>query len=72
VLVSTTDDATLRRMREVAPDVRLGWSIPGLRRNPLASPLLVLPALAGVQVLPPGVPAPRARGPTRRALRRRS
>jgi glycerophosphoryl diester phosphodiesterase len=51
VLVSTTDDATLRRMREVAPDVRLGWSIPGLRRNPLASPLLVLPALAGVQVL---------------------
>lgn len=51
VLVSTTEDRTLRRMREVAPDVRLGWSIPRVRSNPFDRPLLVLPALAGVQVL---------------------
>jgi glycerophosphoryl diester phosphodiesterase len=49
-LVSTTHDRTLARMREVAPDVRLGWSVPGLRRNPFDSPLLVAPALLGVVV----------------------
>jgi glycerophosphoryl diester phosphodiesterase len=50
-LVSTTERATLERMREVAPDVELGWSVPGLKRNPFAHKALVLPALAGVQVL---------------------
>lgn len=50
-LVSTTETSTLERMRDIAPEIELGWSVPRLRRNPFASPLLVLPAIAGVQVL---------------------
>jgi len=46
VLLSTMEVPTLRRMREVAPEIRLGWSVPRLRRNPLASPLTAVPALA--------------------------
>ena len=50
-LVSTTEQATLRRVREIAPDIELGWSVPGIKRNPFDVPLLVPPALAGVLVL---------------------
>jgi len=46
VLLSTTEESTLRRMREVAPGIRLGWSVPKVRRNPLASPLTAVPTLA--------------------------
>ena len=55
-LVSTMEPRSLRRMREVAPEIRLGWSVPRLRRNPFDSKLTVLPAyaalLAARRVLP--------------------
>lgn len=50
VLVSTTQPETLARMRAIAPDVRIGWSVPRLRRNPLESKLLMGPAFAALQV----------------------
>ena len=39
VIVSTMEQPTLVRMRELAPDIRLGWSVPRLRRNPFDSKL---------------------------------
>jgi len=44
VLVSTMERASLRLLRARAPDVRLGWSVPRLRRPPSAQPLTA-PAL---------------------------
>jgi glycerophosphoryl diester phosphodiesterase len=47
---------SLREIRRIAPEVRLGWSVPKLRRNYLSHPLTRLPALAaayyGRQVVP--------------------
>jgi len=51
VLVSTMEVGSLRRLRALRPRLRLGWSVPRVRRDPFASPLTVLPALAAVQVL---------------------
>jgi glycerophosphoryl diester phosphodiesterase len=49
-LISTQYRASLRVIRAAAPDVRLGWSVPRLRRDPTTSRALLLPALAAVQV----------------------
>jgi len=46
VLVTSMEESTLARTREVAPEIRLGWSVPRLRHNPLASPLTAVPVLA--------------------------
>ncbi len=46
VLLTSMEESTLQRTREVAPEIRLGWSVPKLRVNPLASPLTALPTLA--------------------------
>jgi glycerophosphoryl diester phosphodiesterase len=35
VLISTMETQSLRRLREIAPQVRLGRSVPRLRRNPM-------------------------------------
>ena len=51
VLVSTMEEASLRRLREIAPEVRLGWSVPRVRRNPFRSPLTAVPAYGMLQVL---------------------
>jgi glycerophosphoryl diester phosphodiesterase len=55
-LVSTMEEASLRRMRALAPEVRLGWSVPRVRRDPFRSPWTRLPAYGMVawlrQVLP--------------------
>lgn len=55
-LISSTHRASLALLRREAPDLRLGWSVPGLRRDPFQSPLLVPAALlalhAGRLVLP--------------------
>ena len=37
-LISTMEEESLRIVREEAPDIRLGWSVPKLRRNYLANP----------------------------------
>jgi glycerophosphoryl diester phosphodiesterase len=45
-LISTMEYSSLRAIRAAAPDIRLGWSVPRLRRNPLAHPLTRYPAIA--------------------------
>lgn len=49
-LASTMEPATMRELRRLAPELRLGWSVPRLRRDPLASPVLKGPALVGLLV----------------------
>jgi glycerophosphoryl diester phosphodiesterase len=51
VLVSTMEMASLDRLRVVAPDVRIGWSVPRIRKNPFESRLTAGPAYVGLQVL---------------------
>jgi glycerophosphoryl diester phosphodiesterase len=50
-LVSTMETSSLSAVRAHAPDVRLGWSVPRVRRNPFERKRTYLPALAGVQIL---------------------
>jgi glycerophosphoryl diester phosphodiesterase len=49
-LISTQYRASLAVIRTACPEVRLGWSVPRLRRDPTRSPALVLPALAALQI----------------------
>lgn len=49
VLVSTMEETSLRLLRARAPELRLGLSVPRLRRDPLRSPLTALPALGVLQ-----------------------
>ena len=44
-IVSTMEEASLPVVRTAAPDIRLGWSVPKIRRNPLDRRLTRLPAL---------------------------
>ena len=46
VLVSTMEHASLRLLRARAPDVRLGWSVPRVRRDPFRSPFTAVPNYA--------------------------
>ncbi|WP_205696435.1 glycerophosphodiester phosphodiesterase [Conexibacter sp. SYSU D00693] len=50
-LVSTMELASLRRLRELDPALRLGWSVPKVRRDYLAHPATKALAVAGVAVL---------------------
>jgi glycerophosphoryl diester phosphodiesterase len=50
VIVSTMEQSTLVRMRELAPEIRLGWSVPKLRRNPFDSKLTMGPAFVALHV----------------------
>jgi len=56
VLVSTMEVATLRRLRELEPALRLGWSVPRARRNHLAHPatrpVAIAAILAARRILP--------------------
>jgi glycerophosphoryl diester phosphodiesterase len=45
-LISTNEERSLPVVRAAAPEIRLGWSVPRLRRNPLEHPVTRLPALA--------------------------
>ncbi len=45
-LISTMERSSLRAVRALAPEIPLGWSVPRLRRNPLAHPLTRYPAMA--------------------------
>lgn len=49
-LVSTMERPTLVTMRRLAPEIRIGWSVPRLRSNPLESKLMLVPAYAALQV----------------------
>jgi glycerophosphoryl diester phosphodiesterase len=48
-LISTMEEESLRTVRAIAPDIRLGWSVPKIRRNYLANPLTRLPALVAAR-----------------------
>jgi glycerophosphoryl diester phosphodiesterase len=45
-LISTMEEASLPIVREAAPEIRLGWSVPKVRRNYLAHPVTKPLALA--------------------------
>ena len=45
-LISTQYRPSLRVLREAAPEARLGWSVPRVRRDYTSSPVTLLPALA--------------------------
>jgi glycerophosphoryl diester phosphodiesterase len=46
-LISTMEEESLPVIRALEPGVRLGWSVPKLRRNPLSNPLTRPLALLG-------------------------
>jgi glycerophosphoryl diester phosphodiesterase len=48
-LLSTMEEDSLRELRRAAPDVRIGWSVPKLRRNPLSRRSTRIPALVLAQ-----------------------
>ena len=63
-LVSTMEESSLALLRERHPDLRLGWSVPRIRRDPLRNPLVALPAIVILQYVRqalPGVAANRMR-----------
>ena len=45
------EPASLAAVRAADPSVRLGWSVPKIRKNPFASPLTIAPAYLGLQWL---------------------
>jgi glycerophosphoryl diester phosphodiesterase len=63
-LVSTMEEPSLALLRARHPELRLGWSVPRIRRDPLRNPLVALPAIAILQYVRqalPGVAANRMR-----------
>jgi len=48
-LISTMEEVSLPVVRAAAPDIRLGWSVPKVRRNYLGNPLTRVPALAAAR-----------------------
>jgi glycerophosphoryl diester phosphodiesterase len=43
-LVSTMEEPSLALLRERHPQIRLGWSVPRLQRDPLRNPIVAAPA----------------------------
>ncbi len=50
-MISSQYRSSLRLIRQAAPEVRLGWSVPKLRRDPFRSRATFLPAVAALLVL---------------------
>ncbi len=50
-LISSQYRESLATMRAAVPEVKLGWSVPKLRRDPFRSPLTIGPAVAGALAL---------------------
>jgi glycerophosphoryl diester phosphodiesterase len=48
-LISTMEEESLTAVRAAAPEIRLGWSVPKVRRNYLGNALTRVPALAAAQ-----------------------
>jgi glycerophosphoryl diester phosphodiesterase len=48
-LISTMEEESLPVVRAAAPDIRLGWSVPKVRRNYLGNRWTRIPALAAAQ-----------------------
>ncbi len=62
-LISSMERPSLRLLRERHPEVRLGWSVPRIRRNPFERAHTAVPAYLGLQVLRRTLP-----GQARRAI----
>jgi glycerophosphoryl diester phosphodiesterase len=60
-LISTMEEESLRVIRTAAPEIRLGWSVPKLRRDYMANPVTRVPALVGAQYLRTVLPGQAAR-----------
>jgi glycerophosphoryl diester phosphodiesterase len=60
-LISTMEQESLRVVRSAAPEIRLGWSVPKLRRDYMANPLTRVPALIGAQYIRTVLPGQAAR-----------
>ncbi|HEX2086560.1 MAG TPA: glycerophosphodiester phosphodiesterase [Solirubrobacteraceae bacterium] len=65
-LISTMEEMSLRRVRAAAPEVKLGWSVPRVKRNPFRSPFTAIPAYGMLQIIRRRLP-----GQVGRALRER-
>jgi len=50
-LLSTTERSSLALLRSLHPEIKLGWSVPRVRRDPLRNPLLAVPAFVVMQYL---------------------
>ncbi|HEV2061305.1 MAG TPA: glycerophosphodiester phosphodiesterase [Solirubrobacteraceae bacterium] len=61
VLISTMEEVSLRRIRAAAPDVKLGWSVPKVKRDPFRSVFTKLPAYGMLQVIRRTLPRRAAR-----------
>jgi glycerophosphoryl diester phosphodiesterase len=48
-LISTMEEQSLAAVRTAAPEIRLGWSVPRVRRNYLGNAFTRVPALAAAQ-----------------------
>jgi glycerophosphoryl diester phosphodiesterase len=55
-LISTQHAESLERLRELRPDLRLGWSVPRARRDYTSSRLYALPALGALEVMKRALP----------------
>ena len=60
-LISTMEEDSLRVVRAAAPEIRLGWSVPKLRRDYLANPFTRVPALIAAQYVRTVLPGQAAR-----------
>jgi glycerophosphoryl diester phosphodiesterase len=60
-IVSTMEPDSLRVLRRIAPEIRLGWSVPKLRRNPLSHRLTRIPAMVAARYGRAIIPARAAR-----------
>jgi len=56
-LVSTMEEPSLALLRERRPEIRLGWSVPRLQRDPIRNPLVALPALVLLQYMRAALPS---------------
>jgi glycerophosphoryl diester phosphodiesterase len=60
-LISTMEEDSLWVLRAAGPEIRVGWSVPRLRRNPLNNPATRIPALALARLWQRRFPARAAR-----------
>jgi glycerophosphoryl diester phosphodiesterase len=60
-LICSQYRSSLEVLRAAGPRVRLGWSVPKLRRDPFRSPVLAVPALAALHAVRAALPSRAAR-----------
>ncbi len=56
-LVSTMEEPSLKLLRAKHPQIRLGWSVPRLRRDPLHNPLVAGPAFVLMHYMRQALPS---------------